>query len=112
MKTSLLIGMFFVWGIAHFICLTIQGDTTGADMGTWYSFFYVPWAEMNLLTQILTVVLVPFTLVVSIFKMLLFLDYGTIFQGDYVWFRTLILWPISGAIMYGIFMNMRGASSS
>ena len=113
MRLTLLIGTVFLWGIAHFACSTIEGGTTGADMSTYFNVLSIDWAQINSpIEWIATVAFLPFAFIWGLLKMLLFLNYGTIFQGDYVWIRTLFLWPLSIGLVYGLVMNLRGTSSA
>ena len=112
MKTSLLIGCVFVFAIAHLTCATIQGDATGSSMSSFQSIFNIDWTQGGLLSAIISIATIPFTFVFALIKMLLFLDYGTIFHGDWVWARTLLLWPASVGVFYAIVMSLRGTAST
>jgi len=112
MKTTLLVGCVFLFAIAHLTCSTIEGGATGSSMGTFQNIFDISWASGNWLDTIIAVATIPFTFVWALFKMLLFLDYGTIFQGDWVWARTLLLWPLSVGMIYAIIMSLKGTPST
>ena len=112
MKTSLLIGCVFIFAIAHLTCATIQGDATGTNMGAFESVFNIDFAEGNWLDAVIAVATIPFTFVWALFSMLLFLDYGTVFHGNWVWFRTLFLWPLRVGMIYTVIMSLKGTAST
>ena len=110
MKTSWTIGFFFVWVITHLTCSTLENSNIGGDMATFDSIFTVEWAAVsNPLQGIWAAAVIGWNLISAFFGALLFLNYTTIFQGDWEWFRTIFLWPITVAMFWGIIKELRGS---
>ena len=83
MKTSWIIGFFFVWAITHLTCATLENSAIGGDMATFNDIFTVEWATVsNPLQGIWAVAVISWQLIKGFFGALLFTNYTTVFQGD------------------------------
>lgn len=100
-----------MFGIATLACVTIEEGTIGADSGLWQNLFDVEGLEFsNPITAVYSVLVFAWGLISDLLG-ILFFQYDSIFYGDWIWFRTIFLYPISVAMIIAFTLAVRGTSS-
>ena len=111
MKTSWWIGIIMVFIITQLWANTMEAQASGVDMNFFQNIFQSRWVDFsNPLSAIVSIPIVTY-LVISTLLGMLFFDYPTIFHGDWVWFRTILLWPLSIAFVWSTMMALKGTPS-
>lgn len=111
MKTSWWIGIIILFIICQMWSNTLETQATGTSASFFQDIFQSKWVDFsNPLSGLISIPILGLSVIFTLLRMLFF-DYPTIFHGDWAWFRTIFLWPLSIAFIWSTMMALKGTPS-